>query len=94
MDVSELLNQVKDSESFLVFVRALAADRADSVIKVKASPSHPHDSDGRESTTIESFLKSAIAWAEDSNFGLTQGLPQSNPWRQFAVFLYCGKIYE
>lgn len=31
---------------------------------------------------IEDFLDSAHAWADAS------------PWKRFAVFLYCGKIYE
>ena len=96
MDVSELLDGVKDIESFLVFARALAADRAASAAQEKTNRSSPYGSDanGWENTTIESFLESAIAWAEASDFGLTQGLSQSNPWKQFAVFLYCGKIYE
>ncbi|MBD7976580.1 DUF7660 family protein [Serpens gallinarum] len=96
MDASKLLEDVKDIESFLVFARALAADRAASVVQEKANPSSPYGSDanGWENTTIESFLESAIAWAEASDFGLTQGLSLSNPWKQFAAFLYCGKIYE
>ncbi len=96
MDVSESLEDVKDIESFLVFARALAADRAASVAQEKENPSSPYGSDanGWENTTIESFLESAIAWAEACDFGTTQGLSLSNPWKQFAVFLYCGKIYE
>ena len=47
-----------------------------------------------ENTTIESFLESAAAWARDSQFGQTQGLGTANPWRMFATFLDCGKIYE
>jgi len=96
MDVSKLLEDVKDIESFLVFARALAADRTASVAQEKKNPSSPYgaNANGWENTTIESFLESAIAWAEDSDFGVTQGLSLSNPWKQFAVFLYCGKIYE
>jgi len=96
VDAIELLEQVKDPESFLIFARALAEDRAASSAQEKASPSSPYGpgANGWENTTIDSFLCGAIAWAEDSNFGLIQGLPQSNPWRQFATFLYCGKIYE
>lgn len=96
MNASKLLEDVEDVESFLVFARALAADRAASVVLEKADPSSPYSSNanGWGNTTIESFLESAIAWAEASDFGLTQGLSVSNPWKQFAVFLYCGKIYE
>lgn len=96
MDANKLLDQVKDTESFLVFVRALAADRAESSAQETASSSSPYgaDANGWENTTIESFLESAVAWAEASNFGLAQGLSPSNPWKQFAIFLYCGKTYE
>jgi hypothetical protein len=34
------------------------------------------------------------AYARDSRFGESQGLDIANPWRVFATFLYCGKIYE
>lgn len=82
--------------SFLVFARVLAADRAASADQENGSSSPPYvpDANGWENTTIESFLESAIAWAEASDFGLTQGLSSSNPWQQCAVFLYCGKVYE
>lgn len=96
MDVSELLEDVKDSKSFLNFARALAADRSAFVMQEKGSPNSLFGSGANcwEATTIESFLESAIAWAEASDFGITQGLSLSNPWKQFAAFLYCGKIYE
>jgi len=56
--------------------------------------SHGDGSAAWENTTIESFLEAAAAWARDSQFGQTQGLKTANPWRVFATFLYCGKIYE
>ncbi|MBO3273704.1 DUF7660 family protein [Pseudomonas schmalbachii] len=80
MELHEQLDEVNDSATFLRFARALAADKA--------------TGNGWENTTIEAFLDGAISWAEDSDFGLSQGLTPSNPWQQFAVFLYCGKIYE
>ncbi len=61
-------------------MRALIADRQNG-----------HD---WENTTIEDFLSAALAWAEDSNMGMTQGLPEEPTWRTFVVFLYSGKIYE
>jgi len=95
MEPHELLNAVQDKHSFLVFVKALTADRQDEVAKERVSPSSPYGrgANGWENTTIEDFLESATAWAESTNFGQEQGLP-SNPWQQFAWFLYCGKIYE
>lgn len=89
MDLSEELEKVKDEESFLSFARKLAQDE-------KAASTHPGGTDGedRESASIASFLESAVAWAEDSEFGASQGLGAANPWRKFATFLYCGKVYE
>ncbi|MDF3933702.1 DUF7660 family protein [Pseudomonas citronellolis] len=80
MELHEHLDEVKDSATFLSFARALAATKA--------------NNDGWENSTIEAFLDGAISWAEDSGFGLSQGIAPSNPWQQFAAFLYCGKIYE
>ncbi|MBS7600567.1 hypothetical protein BV82_10745 [Pseudomonas donghuensis] len=80
VELHEHLDQVRDAETFLRFARALAADKSTSI--------------DWENTTIEAFLEGAISWAESSGFGLSQGLLPSNSWRQFAVFLYCGKIYE
>lgn len=74
------MDEVKDPATFLSFARSLAANKA--------------NDDGWENTTKEAFLNASISWAEDSDFGLSQGIAPSNPWRQFAVFLYCGKIYE
>jgi hypothetical protein len=58
MNVSKLLEDVKDIEILLVFARALAADRAASVEQEKQQPSSPYDSGTNdwENTTIESFL--------------------------------------
>ncbi len=94
--IHDILEAVNDERTFLEFVRALHEDRADEVQKEKASRSNPYglDANGWENSTIEQFLASAIAWAESTNLGLTQGLSQNNPWKRFAVFLYCGKIYE
>jgi hypothetical protein len=60
------------------------------------APSSPNGPTARgwENVTIESFLEAACAWAEDTNFGAAQALSDASPWKKFAVFLYCGKIYE
>ncbi len=70
-----------DTQSFLSFVRELIADREDGA-------------NGWENASIENFLEAAVAWADDSDFGEQQNLPGNNPWKQFANFLYAGKIYE
>lgn len=79
VELHQQLDQVRDAKTFLAFARALAQDIPNSEW---------------ENTTIEAFLDGAVAWAEASNFGVNQGLEASNPWGQFANFLYCGKIYE
>lgn len=96
MELHEQLESVTDEKTFLAFAHALLLDR---VAAVKAessveSPPFERDPGGWENTSIHSFLEAAIAWAESSQFGTTQGLSLENPWKKFAVFLYCGKIYE
>jgi hypothetical protein len=81
MELHEQLETVSDETTFLAFVRALAADRR-------------HALEAWENESIEGFLEAASSWAEDSDFGSKQGLSSASPWKKFAVFLYCGKIYE
>jgi hypothetical protein len=95
-ELHEKLERVTDLESFLEFVKALAADRRDEVAKERMNPSNPYGpgANGWENTTIDDFLDAASAWAKDTNMGETQGLPVNPTWKNFAVLLYCGKIYE
>lgn len=74
--LEEIADEVIDEESFLIFVRALTADREKAVRMEVASPSSPYgpDAGGWENTTIESFLEGAAAWAEDSDFGRRMGI--------------------
>ncbi len=87
---------VHDRESFLAFVGALAADRRASAAAERVAPSKPYSpaAGGWENVTIEGFLEAALAWAESTGRGESQGLPAAPTWRGFATFLYCGKIYE
>jgi hypothetical protein len=96
MDTSALLDVVVDQATFLAFARALQADREAAFELERKSDTDPYGpgAGGWENVTIESFLERAIAWAKDSRFGASQGLSSANPWKQFAVFLYAGKIYE
>lgn len=95
MNLSEKLEEVQDEASFLAFVRELAEDRK-AASAVEHRDTAPFDSGpgAWENRSIESFLEAALAWAEDSRFGATQGLESADPWRKFAAFLYCGKVYE
>jgi len=96
MQLHDALESVSDPASFLAFVRLLTEDRADEVRKGAANPSRPYGpgAHGWENGTIEAFLEAALSWAESTDLGLSQGLAPDNPWKRFAVFLYCGKIYE
>jgi len=95
-ELYELIEEVKDEQSFLLFVDALLKDR---IAEVNAQEKNPIDECGRgplgcENHTIEDLLEAAHAWAESTNIGATQNLAGVSPWRRFAAFLYCGKIYE
>ena len=96
MRLGEVAEEVTDARSFLEFVRRLIADREDEIEKEKIHPSSPYGpgANGWENWTIEGFLESAVAWADDSHFVEKQTDPDVNPWQQFANFLYAGKIYE
>jgi hypothetical protein len=91
-ELDQVLEAVKDESSFLVFVKALVADREQHEDKAIDEVGFVED---WANNNISSFLESAVSWAEDSNFGINQE-PElaTNKWKQFAVFLYCGKIYE
>jgi hypothetical protein len=98
---------VADEESFVRFLQALAADRADEVAKEKLIPSSPYGpgANGWENWTIEDFLDAAASWAEASMNGFAQtydlsqnswepySLPQ-NPWKRCADIMFAGKYYE
>ncbi|APC21090.1 hypothetical protein EDF83_3373 [Pseudomonas protegens] len=89
MDLEQCLQQVHDEQSFLDFVQALIADRRQAQRMAQAG-----EADSWQNHCIEDFLDGAHAWAEATGIGATQGLVEASPWQRFAVFLYCGKIYE
>ena len=90
--LTEYLDAVTDEQTFLAFVRALTEDRIAAAGRSDADDMS--STDGWQNDTIESFLEAAQAWAEDSAFGADQGLDPASPWKKFATFLYCGRIYE
>ncbi len=91
-DLHEILEEVKDQETFIVFAKALMNDRQKQEGKRTNEVGFAGDWANND---IWGFLEGAISWAEASDFGITQDPDlENNPWKQFAVFLYCGKIYE
>ena len=95
MDPVDALEKVTDYQTFLAFVRALAADWEDEVAKEKLNPSSPWGpgANGWENGTIGQYLDAALACAE-GHAALKGTLDKEPSWRAFAEFLYCGKIYE
>ena len=92
IELFELVEKVNDEKSFLIFVQALIQDR--SMEKESSIDACGRGSQGWENHSIESFLEAAHAWAESTNVGSSQGMSKDSPWKRFAAFLYCGKIYE
>ncbi len=95
-ELHEQLEAVKDEASFLKFVEALCQDRIADEAAQKTLGIYPSERGpkGWANHTIDAFLMAACAWAEASAFGKTQGINDEQLWKKFAVFLYCGKIYE
>lgn len=91
-DLSRLLEDVNDSTTFRRFAKALEADRR--VAAEAERNNRGQDADSWENTTIEDYLEAVLAWAERTDIGVGQGIPEENVWKRVAAFLYCGKIYE
>ncbi|MDW7691726.1 hypothetical protein R9C00_16725 [Flammeovirgaceae bacterium SG7u.111] len=91
MDLHELLEKVNSKDTFLQFVKALKDDKIDEDEKEKTNPSSPYSSgaNGWENGTISSFLESIEAYGQDS-----EQIKEEPNWRNFALLLYAGKLYE
>jgi hypothetical protein len=94
MTVSDYLDNVKDKETFIIFVRALAEEREQAQKLEKESPVR-YQLGGAldwQNGDIASYLWAALAYFEPN--------PNREPvrdeatWQEFAEFLYMGKIYE
>jgi len=92
MDITEQANSVHSKQSFLEFVRALAADRVNEVELEKKTPSSPYGpgAKGWENGSIEAFLEAMEAWISDTG----DKVPEKPEWNTFARILLAGKYYE
>ena len=91
-NLHEILEEVKDKETFFYFAKALMEDRKQHEGQRANEVGFASDWANND---IWSFLEGAISWAESTDFGITQNpYLENNLWKQFATFLYCGKIYE
>ena len=90
--VRQMLDRVIDRDSFLAFVRELAADFYDSAEKEKVTPCPPGGplANGWENGSIDAFLDAARQCAID----LRDRMPKEPSWKVFAEFLCWGKVYE
>ena len=61
---------VHDEASFLAFIADLADDRRLASLVNEGPHASPR---GWQNDTIEAFLSPAVAWAQDSNFGIRSG---------------------
>lgn len=78
VNLRNLFEQIKDEQDFLVFARALLEK----------------DLSVAERETFSEALESAIAWAEESNFGSDTGLGPASPWKKAAAFLLAGTVFD
>jgi hypothetical protein len=93
MRSDELFDEVKDRDTFLAFVRALADEREEAEKLEQAEPQR-YTVDGAnqwKNSDIASFLYAALNYFDEKPFHK----PEKDPsWRMFADFLYHGKIIE
>jgi hypothetical protein len=87
-------DDVTDFNSFIGFVSWLASDYAEEVAKQRVAPNEPWGSgpNGWENSTIEAFLEAAAECAIATRN--KSGKEPEPTWREFAGFLFGGKVYE
>ena len=92
--VFEYLENVKDKQTFIVFVEALAEERERAEQLEKENPIR-YQLGGAldwQNGDISSFLWAGLESFEE---GALRPAPSDEPsWKTFAEFLYFGKIYE
>ena len=90
---SVLLTRVVDRASFIEFVAGLAEDRrlAETEEQRPQSGAQWGAVRGWQNTSISAFLEAAALVFEDGRY---KDAESNLTWREFAEFLYLGKIYE
>lgn len=78
VNLRQLFDGVNDEQTFLTFARSLLEE----------------DLSAREGESFSDALEAAIAWAESSNFGSSEGLGPASPWKKAAAFLLAGTVLE
>ncbi len=92
MSPDDLLDEVIDRDSFLAFVRELAAERWEAERMEREDEGYQFGGAlGWQNGDISAFLEAALHYFEPGPFHQPEDQPS---WRMFAEFLYFGKIYE
>jgi hypothetical protein len=93
MSADEHLEAVRDRDTFIAFVDALAAERRRAEQLEAAEPARYQlgGALGWQNADIASFLDAALAYFTPKPFHEPETAPS---WRMFAEFLWCGKIIE
>jgi hypothetical protein len=94
MELHELLEEVKNRETFVAFVSALIKNRCDADELRQQNPEKYKWSSvlGWENGSIDTYLDAALSCFEDGK--RQDDKPEEITWKKFAEFLYGGKIYE
>lgn len=89
----ELLDHVRDRESFLEFVHAMIEERGRARELERAEPAKycVDGALGWKNAEIDAFLEAACSYFQPKPLQTPKSAPS---WRMFAEFLYCGKIIE
>ena len=94
MTVFEHLENVKDKETFIAFVRALAEEREQAQELERENPVR-YQLGGAldwQNGDIASYLWAALQYFEPAPY--REPVKEEPTWKGFAKFLYMGKIYE
>lgn len=85
---------VNDRESFIQFVEWLIEDRQEADDLERSDPERYKwgNANGWQNSSISSFLESAVAGVDGQREWASEDKGPS--WKDLAVFLYLGKIYE
>jgi len=92
----ELLDLVRDRDSFFAFLEALTAEREDAERLEREEPDRWRwgGAHNWQNSSISTFLGAASCYFSHPDC-LHRDAPALPPtWRDFAEFLYFGKIYE
>lgn len=94
MKLNQLLENVNNRQTFLIFVKALIQDcrEADELAKQNPEKYQWVGTLGWENGSVETYLDAALACFEGGKW--REEKPEEINWKKFAEFLYGGKIYE